>query len=139
MKKRTLAILLTLAMAICMTAFAVWADPGTEEDPLVSKSYVDAQIAAVKAESSGSYSIVHINAGQTVVGKEGTEIIVRSGVVTAVDNGVNGVSDLTSGKDLMSGTEIGLNHLLLVPRDDGRGVKAWTEAYLMVRGGYVLK
>ena len=139
MKKRMLTIILALAAVLCLSAFAVWADPGSSDDPLVSKSYVDAQIASVKADSSGSYSIVHIDAGQSVIGKEGTEIIVRAGVVTAIDNGVNGVSDLTSGKDLMSGTEIGLNHLLLVPRDDGRGVKAWTEAYLMVRGGYVLK
>ncbi|MBQ4340734.1 MAG: hypothetical protein IJC41_07030 [Firmicutes bacterium] len=139
MKKKTLALILALVALLSLSAFAVFADPGTSDDPLVSKSYVDAQIASVKSQSSGTYSIVHIDAGQTVVGKEGTEIIVRSGVVTAIDNGANGVSDLTTGKDLMSGTEIGLNHLLLVPRDDGRGVKAWTEAYLMVRGGYTLK
>ncbi|MBE6021004.1 MAG: hypothetical protein E7228_04615 [Clostridiales bacterium] len=139
MKKKTLALILALAALLSLSAFAVFADPGTSDDPLVSKSYVDAQIASVKAQSSGTYSVVHIDAGQSVIGKEGTEIIVRAGVVTAIDNGANGVSDLTTGKDLMSGTEIGLNHLVLVPRDDGRGVKAWTESYLMVRGGYTLK
>ena len=139
MNKKTLWIIFALVAALGLSAFAVWADPGDSDDPLVSKSYVDAQIAAVKAQSAGTYSVVHINAGQSIIGKEGTEIIVRSGVVTAIDNGANGVSDLTVGKDLMSGTEIGTDHLLLVPRDDGRGVKAWTEAYLMVRGGYTLK
>ena len=120
MKKKTLALILALAALLSLSAFAVFADPGTSDDPLVSKSYVDAQIASVKAQSSGTYSVVHIDAGQSVIGKEGTEIIVRAGVVTAIDNGANGVSDLTTGKDLMSGTEIGLNHLVLVPRDDGR-------------------
>lgn len=139
MKNKTLALIVALAAVLSLSAFAVFADPGTSDDPLVSKSYVDAQIASVKAQSSGTYSIVHIDAGQSVIGEEGTEIIVRAGVVTAIDNGENGVSDITSGKDLMSGTEVGLNHLLLIPRDDGRGVKAWTESYLMVRGGYSLK
>jgi len=143
MNKRTMLISLLISLifaAIVGTAvFAVCADPGTSDDPLVSKSYVDAQIASVKSTSAASYSVVHVSAGQKVIGKEGTEIIVRSGSVSAIDNGVNGISDLTTGYELMTGYTAGVNHLLLIPRDDGRGIKALTEAYLMIRGGYTIK
>ncbi len=140
MKRKTLAFFVTIA-AVLVVGFAigtVFADPGTADDPLVSKSYVDAQISAVKAASSGSYSVVHLSVGQSIIGKEGTEIIVRAGVVSAIGTNSNGVADLTDGKDLKAGQVIGENHLVLIPREDGRGVKAWTEAYLMVRGGYTL-
>ena len=56
-----------------------------------------------------------------------------------VDNGANGVSDLTSGIDLMTGMQVETNHLLLVPRDDGRGILVSTEAWVMVRGDYIIE
>ena len=126
-----------LVLAVIGT-YAAFADPGTESDPLVSKSYVDAQIAAVKS-SNGSYAVVRMEAGQKIVGQEGTEIIVRSGEATVFDNGENGISDLTAGTDLRTGQAAPLNHLLLVPRADGRGVFAGTEGYLMIRGGYTVE
>jgi hypothetical protein len=60
----------------------------------------------------------------------------RSGEATAIDNGYNGVANLTAGMDMMTGNNIELNHLLLVPRADGRGILATTEAWVMVRGSY---
>lgn len=109
---------------------AVWAAgdaPGSEGDPVVSKSYVDEKT---------SFSPVQLAEGQRLIGGEGAEIILRSGEASAIDNGENGVSDLTAGADLMSGAPVGLNHLLLVPRDDGRGIAALTEVWVMVRGNY---
>jgi hypothetical protein len=74
-----------------------------------------------------------------VLGKSGTEIILRSGEATAIDNGANGVSDITAGKDLMTGQSVGQNHLLLVPKDDGRGIQATTDLFVMVRGAYSIQ
>ena len=132
--KRKHAILLTAIIAVmiagAIAAFADTADPGSSSDPLVSKSYVDAK---------ATYKAVMLNAGQTLIGDEGTELIVRSGEFTAIDNGANGVSDITSGKDLMTGAQVGLNHLLLVPKNDGRGISARTEGWIMVRGNYTIK
>ncbi len=71
-----------------------------------------------------------------MLGKSGTEIILRSGEATAIDNGANGVSDITEGKDLMTGHSIGQNHLLLIPKDDGRGLQAITDLFVMIRGPY---
>ena len=119
------------AFALGMTA-PLWAaneGPGSEEDPLVSKSYVDARL---------SFAPIQLLEGQRLLGGEGAEFILRSGEATAIDNGANGVSDLTAGTDLMTGQPVMLNHHLLIPRDDGRGLTAATEAWVMVRGDYAI-
>ncbi|MCR4600670.1 MAG: hypothetical protein K5767_02880 [Clostridia bacterium] len=147
--KTITAIVAVLVMAL--GGIAVYAaTPGSDSDPVVTKSYVDQAISAAISNagyssggttsgSSGTFSVVHLDQGQKILGAEGTEIILRSGEATAIDNGSNGVSDLTSGEDLTMGKAIQTNHLLLVPRNDGRGLAMSTEAYLMVRGGYTLK
>lgn len=134
MKKRTLLITFVIVLAItaCFTlaAFGDTGEPGSETDPIVTKSYVDSAV---------SYTPVQLAAGQTLIGGEGTEIILRSGIATAIDNGANGVSDITAGVDLMTGADVGLNHLLLIPRNDGRGIAAVTEIWVMIRGSYTVK
>lgn len=136
MKNNTKLVLLTalitclITTGTCIAAFGSANTPGSSEDPLVSKSYVDEAL---------SYEVVHTTAGQSLIGGAGTEMILRSGEATAIDNGSNGVSDLTSGADLMSGVSVQTNHLLLVPRADGRGILTSTECYVMVRGEYTLK
>ena len=160
MNKKSLVILvaaaLMLAMSLASAAFAA-GGAGTASDPIVTKSYVDDEIESLKAEieklaatSGGSsaatstsdgavFVVVEVQAGQSVIGKEGTELVLRSGSATAIDNGSVGVSDLTAGADLMSPKAISKNHLLLVPRDDGRGIYCSTHAYVMVKGGYTIQ
>ena len=123
----TTAAVLLLACAI---AWAANGAPGSEDDPVASKSYVD---------SRASFQAVELAEGQRLIGAGGTEIILRSGEATAIDNGENGVSDLTSGADLLTGAQVIANHLLLVPRDDGRGINALTAAWVMVRGDYTVQ
>ena len=138
-------------LCLMIGAVAVYAaTPGSDGDPVVTKSYVDNAIKNVlsrigessnsnsgtSTSTAASYEIVNLKEGQKLSGNEGTEIILRSGKATAIDNGANGVSDLTAGTDLRTGNPIQANHLLLIPRADGRGVAASTDVYLMVRGGY---
>ena len=118
---------LTLGIGIASGAVSA---PGSEEDPVVTKSYVDAKTG---------YLALKMEAGQTLIGAEGTELILRSGEATAIDNGANGVSDMTGGADLMTGNKVLLNHLLLIPRSDGRGIAVSTEAWVMVRGNYTIQ
>lgn len=141
--KKYIAVLVVMIAVFGLTivAAAASADPGSEKDPLVTKSYVDNLIAQIKGSggTSNSYTAIQLTAGQKLIGNEGTEIILRSGEATAIDNGANGISDLTGGKDLMTGNGINPNHLLLVPRSDGRGIAATTDIWVMVRGSYNIK
>ncbi len=158
MNKKSLVILLTAALIFAMSVINIAmaaGGAGTASDPVVTKSYVDDLVKELRAEmeksSSGSASatpassdgatfiVVEVQAGQSVIGKEGTEMVLRSGSATIIDNGAVGVSDLTAGADLMSPKAVTKNHLLLIPRDDGRGIKCNTHAYVMVKGGYTVQ
>lgn len=138
--------------------------PGSIDDPIVSKSYVDEQIAKFKLELSGgtvptptpaptptptpqvpsaegAHTLVveELQAGQTLIGGSGTEIIIRTGKAVVVTNSYGeGIPDVTAGKDLKG--SVPLNHQLLVPRNDGRGVRV-TEGpcFIMVRGDYMIQ
>jgi hypothetical protein len=66
-------------------------------------------------------------------------LILRSGDAYAIDNGVDGLSDVTSAKDLKGGVTITANHLLLVPRADGRGIRAGSDLWVMVKGSYTIQ
>ncbi|SFL88738.1 hypothetical protein SAMN03159341_111101 [Paenibacillus sp. 1_12] len=93
--------------------------------------------------SSGSsqLNVIKLEPGQSIYGGPGTEIIVRTGKVTVVSSDDNGIPDLTSGKDIVAGAVVELNHLLMIPRD-GRGIKSdpklKQDIYIMVRGGYLI-
>ena len=104
--------------------------PGSQQDPLVSKSYVDERL---------KMAVVQVPAGKELIGYGGTEIVVRSGSATEVDTELAGQADVTAGVDLRSGETAPVNHLLIVPRDDGRGVKAQTSLFVLVRGNYEVR
>ncbi len=122
-------------------SFAAGTLPGTADDPVVTRSYVDKAIASAGGSIgiSPGWEVVEVAAGQSVIGGQGTEIILRSGKAVAVDNGVNGISDLTNAKDLMGGTRIIANSLILIPRDDGRGIRCEENSFVMVLGSYEIK
>ena len=87
---------------------------------------------------SCAYEVISLTKGQSITGA--CEIILRSGTAAALCPGANGISDLTEGIDIAGNTAIITNHLLLIPRDDGRGLTITSdEAYLMVRGPYTIK
>jgi len=128
-------------------------EAGSEEDPLVTRSFVEENFAR-KGEvdydfdipESTTFQVVDVKPGQFLEGKEGTEIILRAGNAKIVsktfpDGTVNGLADLSTGEDLTSGA-VPSNHLLLVPRSDGRGVMAESYAYdviFLVKGDYEIK
>ena len=93
------------------------------------------------AAAPTGWEVIKIEKGDCLLGKEGTEIVLRSGTASAIDNGKDGISDLTGGADLKSGVNVEKNHLLLVPREDGRGIRCLSDngCYVMVCGGYTVK
>jgi hypothetical protein len=142
MNKVNFTVLIAI-IALIVTTAAVGAagyEPGSTEDPVVTKSYVDAKIAEIKGqEGPQTFAPVFIEAGKKLICGEGTEVILRSGGALVISEGSDGLSDVTEGKDLKEGFAVTKNHLLLVPRDDGRGISAATDIWVMVKGSYSVK
>ncbi|GIP60184.1 hypothetical protein [Paenibacillus woosongensis] len=141
--------------------------PGTADDPVVTKSYVDQQIQqALKGGSSNSSSqgstdssssaqagntaasssdevkIVEVKPGQKLIAAAGAEFVVRAGKAVIYSEDQNGVADLTDGKDITNGGIVTNNHLLSFPRA-GRGIQHQEgqthPLTVMVRGGYSIQ
>ncbi|MEF2968061.1 hypothetical protein V3851_19715 [Paenibacillus sp. M1] len=134
--------------------------PGTSDDPVVTKSYVDQAIkqalggggGTVTTPSSGTeeagstdggstegIEIVDVKPGEILIASAGAEFIVRSGKAVIYSKDANGVADLTDGVDIVTGGTVNNNHLLSFPRD-GRGIQVREgdthNLTVMVRGGY---
>ncbi len=136
-----LTVLLVAGLGIG-AVYAVGVNPGSQQDPVVTKSYVDNQISSLKNMQQGAttYQVVQVQRGKMIIGSAGTEMVLRSGDAVIVDNTrVNGVSDLTAGITLLNGNNVISNHQLLIPRADGRGLKATTDTFILVRGAYEIK
>ena len=158
MKNRILVIVsftLILIFAV-ITVNIVLAEPGGENDPIVSlsyiqetvipelKAYVDSKIASVGGNSGGevsspSFKVVEISQGQTLTADAGTELILRMGSATVIATEKGGLADTTAGYDLPNAVAMPSNHLLIVPLADGRGLVAQTDIIVMVKGGYSIK
>lgn len=145
--KRTILLVLLSLVVFLIGAMVVQADvgePGSQADPIVTKSYVDMIVSNLqkyvdsKSAGSGNLEVVYLAKGEQLIAENGTEIILRSGVATVIDAPNGGLCDITAGKDLKNGEKISQNHLLIVPRSDGRGVKAETDVVLMVRGSFTV-
>lgn len=143
-----LEIFMATVLVIGATAFA--ASAGSESDPLVSKSYVDDKINQVISlintgtstavvDTGSSYVPVYASVGQTVIGGEGTEIILRAGKGNVVISGADGIVDATTGQNMTSGKAAVLNHIMIVPRADGRGIKVTEAAWFLIKGDYSIK
>lgn len=147
-----------LSVAVLTTGIS-FATAGGSDDPLVAKSYVDDKINQVlevinttvgKDNQTNqntsqtvlpdtSFKPVLVEVGQTIYGKEGTELILRSGKGNAVVPGAEGIANLTNGLEVKNKNTINKNQLLIIPRDDGRGVKVTEKAWFLVKGGYEIK
>jgi hypothetical protein len=142
--------------------------PGSVDDPVVTKSYVDQklgqnngmtseevqklldqmrqdltqQITEQLSTNSNEVVIVSVPQGKTLIAKDGAEFVVRAGKAVAYSADANGISDLTDGKDITNGKPVPNNHLILFPRG-GRGVlpdlAQKTGLTVLVRGQYQLQ
>ena len=108
-----------------------------DDDPVV-------EAPSASSEESGAsgplvFTVVEVPEGGRLIGEMGTEMILRAGTAVAIDNGADGITDLTSGQDLKSGESVVRNHMLIIPRADGRGISCSTHCYVMVKGGYTIE
>ena len=149
------AALVVAACSFMYTAIASSDNAGSSGDPLVTKSYVDTAMANVlnvvngsqdtgslplQTETSGGFEPVSLQKGQILLGKGGSEIILRSGSALSYTESTDGIIDVTSGQEYYNGQSLTANHLLIVSRDDGRGASVTSdEAWFIVKGGYTIK
>ncbi|MCL2356815.1 MAG: hypothetical protein FWC70_06625 [Defluviitaleaceae bacterium] len=190
----------SLAIAAYFAVPALATQPGTDENPIITRRVLDARIAELEAQiddlrgsigSGGNFQqqpsipqitvpdltaagsaalmaeimqyvelrinaielapgqlefpgempqfvVLHKQEGQVVTFDAGTEFILRGGRAVAVTDAYNGIPDVTAGNDVFNGQPIGLNHLMMIPRTDGRGVMFTAESWMMVRGSYTV-
>jgi len=135
MKKRRIISFVTVVMLVCVAAtYMVYAQPGTEDDPVVTLSYIK---EIFKPEMT--FKVVEVPAGKSLYGEAGTEMILRMGHGDIIATEKGGVADLTAGYDLSDGTYIPSNHYLVVPLADGRGLHLTEDSLVMIKGGYQIK
>lgn len=83
-----------------------------------------------------TYTPVYAKFGQTIVGDEGSEIILRSGTGKGYCIDINGMVNMTTGAEIFDGDSVDINNLIIVPRG-GRGVTVTSaEAWFIIRGGH---
>lgn len=129
-----------------------------EIDPLVTQSYVEMRIEELKSlfqtpttpsQNSNNTSTneeiskyikfvpVELQVGDNLIGGAGSEMVLRSGKGKGISSGDGGLLDVTDGVDLQEDQNIPLHHLMVTPRDDGRGIRITTaSAFVMVKGSY---
>ncbi len=202
-KKTVISVLIITSSLVAVHIIqAATAEPGTDADPLVTKSYVDqkfesfsgikeldSKIAALTTkneelatkdaeqtkkieeltkalndlyekndeykikteeletrlqsiETYGKFVALELTADQKLMTGESAEIILRGGKAKAIGGEGGGLSDITSGTgaDVNTDQDVPLNHLLLVSRDDGRGIKIVSKkAWVLVKGPYTIE
>ncbi len=156
LKSVGVAILLTcIFVSLCIVVIA---EPGTDSDPLISKSYIDEvlmpkiqqyvddKIAEMGDNQGGGteagalvFEVVEADAGDKIICSAGAELILRMGKATIIATEKGGLADTTIGYDLADGTAMPANHMLIVPVADGRGIKADTDIIVMIKGEYIIK
>lgn len=152
-------IAILLIAVLLMSTLYLFAQAGSENDPLVTLSYINTRLvefkneimSEVKAGSSNNTSgrgnanmaVFEIPEGGYPPGTRiafgaSTEFIVRRGVAEVYDKTTNNIPDLTTGVDIKHGEIVPLNHHLMVPREDGRGIVVKEHIWIMIKGPFVV-
>lgn len=111
-----------------------------------NKLLIEQQMATVQGQletlikagggSSSEFKLLQVKNGDVITMGEGSQFILRAGLAKAIAGAGGGLSDLTDGKDLGTDKDITSNHLLLIPKEDGRGVKILYDSWVMIKGSY---
>lgn len=125
---------------------------GSALDPIITKSYLEKRLVesedALKrlmieqSEKTGGkdvatkFIVIEVKKGSTLLFGESTEFILRAGKAVVADKTTNGISDLTDGVTKYHDMEVLKDHHMLNPRNDGRGILAKTDLFVLVKGDH---
>ncbi len=89
--------------------------------------------------ASSAWDIIELKNGEAVYAVSSCEIILRSGTAVCIaPDAKQGIADLT-GFEIFNGESIPRDRLCMIPRGDGRGIKATHESvFVMIRGEYTI-
>lgn len=114
------------------------AEPGSVNDPLITKSYLDSYIQNLGLSSgtgvSDGYTKVILSKGSTLVGREGTEILLYSGSANAYVKGEK-IVNVTKGEVYEDGMTLGKYCVYMCP-DSNSGITAISDVVVYVKGKY---
>ena len=153
MKKNFKKTGLIALICICTISAAVFASPGSNDDPLISLSYITDKLlpeiysyidSKVQGAGGGSgtadsFKVVDLKSGQRVICNAGCELILRMGSANIIATASGGISDVTKGADLPHNSAMPSNHLLIIPVNDGRGIVMTSDGKVMIKGTYTLQ
>jgi len=159
-------ILLTFIYLTKNDSTALAFQPGSLEDPLITKSYLEERLLSLQLSNESklsneelnfiieditrsilsqgeiggfnTFEPVNVTTGEVIIGDEGTEIILRSGSALVFTEVENGLVNITTGKEHFNGDRVNLNNKLIVPRNDGRGVLVTEDSWFIIRGNYTV-
>lgn len=106
-----------------------------------SKKRVDFMDNTVRNLSDGTiWQVVKVDPGIRVLASDTGEVILRSGTARVIGNEYGeGISDMTSGREIKNGELVEKDHHLLIPRGDGRGIITETVCYIVYKGLYYMQ
>ena len=112
----------------------------------VGKIAGNAQTPADNQQSSNEqpvqsgYTVIEMTAGDELYALDACDIMLRAGdAVCIAPDPKQGIADYTDATEILNGAALIKNHMCLIPRGDGRGVRAESASvYIMVRGNYTI-
>lgn len=118
-------------------------EPLTTEVPKETEAQPGIEYPEGTEHTGAQFTIVQLADGKALFASPSVcEVIVRAGSAVVVSPFTTkweeqGISDATDGAELYDGAAVPVNHTLLIPRDDGRGIVAkGGSVWLLVRGDY---
>ena len=141
MRKQFVAGLVAGLAVITVCAVVALATPGGDDNPLISKAYLDnifMKEVQEYVDTASAFKVVEVKKGQKLIGGAGCELILRQGKAEVIATAKGGLADTTAGSDLANKAAFPSNHLTIVPVDDGRGLLATSDVLVMVKGRYTI-
>jgi hypothetical protein len=135
-------IILFLMLLLLVSGLAF--SSSVESDPLITLSYLEQRLEEFINEfnsspkASSQYVALEISANTQIKLGASSEIIVRGGSAFVISPYSYGLPDITSGIDVLNNQQIMLNHLLISPKDDGRGILFRSPGVIMIKGEYII-
>ncbi len=156
-KQVVMGAVIGLAIGAALTIpFSEAEGAGTSSDPLVTVSYMQDQMAQMKADileqvgtakdseqttsSQGTslFEILNVEKDSKIYFGDSAEFILRVGSATVLDPNTVGIPDLTDGDKVMASEAVPIDHHMLVPSNDGRGIVVTADSWIMIKGTYTV-